>query len=580
MKASIAAVWALQPHPFGGHPGGPAELAESAEFHRLDVARRQRQFHFPVELIADVEEHRIDERLAAVAGRQEAHVLRQAGGVDADANLVLHAEDGRADHDVAAHRAVGGAEQAAVARLDGQTGAGELLDLDADPEQAADEGAQARGRLGLRRHQPGKGQLGQIRHAVEIAIGQRAEADHGADIDEETVGIGAIVLHDRAGIGPGAEEQLQETMIEHVEEAGEGFVPVQGPPIRFFGGRQRERPLRPQQSQELGVNADLPALRRLDARQVGGREIHERILAEQDEVLAQRAAVADPRPIPKGTLEPAHDHEEVEPPGLLDGFIEEGGPARRRMQRRLQEGVVDRDRLRRRGGGRVLAVVEHVHSGYRVPMRVGQRMISPRSTVRMTVWVKWLSPAYSTKKRSRTAPSRNTPLPSNAFSSTVTVISMPRAVALPVSRCTRRTTGALSTLRTPRILRSVGPSAASPNIPSISRTASPPLRSTRPSWLRLSMLMSRQATAPVWATSDRLRCCDTTGSRGLVGPATQITSSVTSSRRRKSAPPSPTGRCSVRCRLEHRARTLSSATEVSSWTPAGSTSERNVSVPV
>src|SRR5215510_1877348 len=559
MKASIAAVWALQPHPFGRHPGGPAEL------------------------IADVEEHRIDERLAAVAGRQEAHVLRQAGGVDADANLVLHAEDGRADHDVAAHRAVAGAEPAALALLDGEPRGGELLDLDADPEQAADEGAQARGRLGLRRHQPGKGQLGQIRHAVEIAIGQRAEADHGADIDEETIGIGAIVLHDRAGIGPGAEEQLQETMIEHVEEAGEGFVPVQGPPIRFFGGRQRERSLRPQQSEELGVNADLPALRRLDARQVGGREIHERILAEQDEVLAQRAAVTDPRPIPKGTLEPAHHHEEVEPPGLLDGFIEEGGPARRRMQRRLQEGVVNRDRRRRRGGGRVLAVVEHLHSGYRVPMRVGQRMISPRSTVRMTVWVKWLSPTYSTKKRSRTAPSRNTPLPSNAFSSTVTVISMPRAVALPVSRCTRRTTGALSTLRTPRIFRSVALSARSPNIPSISRTASPPFpapRSTRPSWLRLSMLMSRQATAPVWATSDRLRCCDTTGSRGLVGPATQITSSVTSSRRRKSAPPSPTGRCSVRCRLEHRARTLSSATEVSSWTPAGSTSERNVSVPV
>src|SRR5262245_8224476 len=135
MKASIAAVWALQPHPFGRHPGGPAELAESAELHRLDVARWQRQFHFPVELIADVEEHRIDERLAAVAGRQEAHVLRQAGGVDADANLVLHAEYGRADHDVAAHRTVAGAEPAALALLDGEPRAGELLDLDADPNR-------------------------------------------------------------------------------------------------------------------------------------------------------------------------------------------------------------------------------------------------------------------------------------------------------------------------------------------------------------------------------------------------------------------------------------------------------------
>src|SRR5215470_17971512 len=128
MKAGIAAVWALQPHPFGCHPGGPAELAESAELDRLDLARRQRQFHFPVELIADVEEHRIDERLAAIAGRQEAHVFRQAAGVDADANLVLHAEDGRSDQRVDAEHAVAGPEPAALALLDGEPRAGELLD--------------------------------------------------------------------------------------------------------------------------------------------------------------------------------------------------------------------------------------------------------------------------------------------------------------------------------------------------------------------------------------------------------------------------------------------------------------------
>ena len=77
--------------------------------------------------------------------------------------------------------------------------------------------------------------------------------------------------------------------------------------------------------------------------------------------------------------------------------------------------------------------------------------------------------------------------------------------------------------------RSVTLSVRSANSDRISRSASalrPAPRSTRPRWLRLSMLMSRQATAPVWAVSLRLRSCATTGSRGGVGPATQTTSSV------------------------------------------------------
>ena len=59
-------------------------------------------------------------------------------------------------------------------------------------------------------------------------------------------------------------------------------------------------------------------------------------------------------------------------------------------------------------------------------------------------------------------------------------------------------------------------------------------------------------------------------SRGGVGPARQVTSSTTLSIRRKSAPPVPVGRCSVRWRFEQSARTLSSATEAASDTVAGS----------
>ena len=42
----------------------------------------------------------------------------------------------------------------------------------------------------------------------------------------------------------------------------------------------------------------------------------------------------------------------------------------------------------------------------------------------------------------------------------------------------------------------------------------------------------------------------------------------------------PTGRCSVRCRLEHSARTLSSAAEACPFNSPGSSSEMNMSVPV
>ena len=72
------------------------------------------------------------------------------------------------------------------------------------------------------------------------------------------------------------------------------------------------------------------------------------------------------------------------------------------------------------------------------------------------------------------------------------------------------------------------------------------------------MLISRHVTRPTLATSLRVRIWDTTGSRGRVGPDTQTSGSDTSSRSWKSAPPWPTGKCSVRWRFEHNARTLSS----------------------
>src|SRR5699024_3171564 len=126
-------------------------------------------------------------------------------------------------------------------------------------------------------------------------------------------------------------------------------------------------------------------------------------------------AVADARPTLRDRLVPVERGEEVVRPGALGHDLP---PAD-------------------------VALV--AHSTCLRPRRGGQRMISLRSGVRMTVCVNWLIPTYSAKNRSSTAPSRKTPEPSNALSSIVTVTSSPRAAATPFSARTRRVTGRLST---------------------------------------------------------------------------------------------------------------------------------------
>ena len=250
--------------------------------------------------------------------------------------------------------------------------------------------------------------------------------------------------------------------------------------------------------------------------------------------------------------------------------------------RRARAGASSRARSKRQGSA--ASSSRKLIASPRKPSRGGQRMISPRSVVRTTVCVKWLIATYSAKKRSSAAPIRNAPEPSNALSSISTVISTPaRRRRRPAACGCGARSACACRLRTPRMRRSVAPSARSANSISVSRSATAPSsapRSTRPRWLRLSMLMSRQATSPVEAVSVLPTIAVIGGSRGRVGPARQRISSVTSSSSRKSAPPSPTGRRSARCRLVHSARTLSSATRCASSGSARSPSDRNISVPV
>jgi len=74
MKPCIVPV-CVDGRPIRRHPACPAELTEPPEPDGLDRAHGNGQFSIPIELLAIVEEYKIDQRLAQVAGWQEAHVL-------------------------------------------------------------------------------------------------------------------------------------------------------------------------------------------------------------------------------------------------------------------------------------------------------------------------------------------------------------------------------------------------------------------------------------------------------------------------------------------------------------------------
>ena len=198
--------------------------------------------------------------------------------------------------------------------------------------------------------------------------------------------------------------------------------------------------------------------------------------------------------------------------------------------------------------------------------------------------MKWLNPEYSAKKRSSTAPSRNTPLPSNAFSSSVIGdLQAARGAAAGALADPPHDRAAVDAAHAADLAfggarRQVGEQRQ--HLPQRAAFLPAP-RSTSPRWLRLSILISRQVTTPMLAISLRLRICDTTGSRGGVGPATQTRSSDVSSSNRKSAP-----LCADRQVLgempvgTQRAHAEFDGRLPAPFSSAGSSSEMNMSVPV
>ena len=198
-------------------------------------------------------------------------------------------------------------------------------------------------------------ELRDVGNGIQVAVGPRSQADDRADIGDEAVLAGTIMLSDRPGIGPRPEEQLEKPAVEQVQEAGECVIAHHQPAQALVRRGQRQRALRAEQAEKLDDDLQ-SALSLRNCGKIGCRKFEIGILTEIDILLAAGGAVTDPRAVGICPLELPQHVIEIEPPGFS------------------------------------LHLVEQFHSELRVPIRGGHRMISPRSVVEMTVWVKWLNP--------------------------------------------------------------------------------------------------------------------------------------------------------------------------------------------
>src|SRR5579871_118809 len=200
--------------PVGCHPGRPAELTEVTEAQRLNRARWNGEFGIPVELGAVVEVDKVRKRFAEITAGQKSDVLSEGPREDPDPELVLHAIDAGAEHGAFTKPGVAAAQASAFRRIEHEARADELVNLRVHLEQPAYRRGKARRGLRLRSQQAGKSELRCVGDTVEVPVGFGANPDCRADIGPEAVLLRAIMLCDRARVGPRTEEQLNEAVIE------------------------------------------------------------------------------------------------------------------------------------------------------------------------------------------------------------------------------------------------------------------------------------------------------------------------------------------------------------------------------
>src|SRR5690349_10734741 len=250
MESGVAPVF-FRFGPVGCHPGGPAELTEVTEAHGLNRPRWNGELGIPIELGADVKVDEVREWFAQISVWQESNVLGEGPRIDSDPELVLHAIDAGTEHDAFTELGVALAESRPFRNVEREPRADELINLRFDFEQPANRGGKTRRGFCLCSQQAGEAELGCVGHTVEMPVRFGADPDGRADIGPKSVLLRAVVLRDRARVGPRTEEQLDKAVIENIEKARKRVVLSEGVVVGLLGSRERQRALRPQQPHVL-----------------------------------------------------------------------------------------------------------------------------------------------------------------------------------------------------------------------------------------------------------------------------------------------------------------------------------------
>jgi hypothetical protein len=98
-----------------------------------------------------------------------------------------------------------------------------------------------------------------VRGGITVSQAFHANAEDRPKIDREAVGARPLEAHGRLGVGPGAVEQAHQTMVKNISEAYEGrIVGVAQPFAGVFGQMDRQRPVGPEQPEEVGTEPRRP----------------------------------------------------------------------------------------------------------------------------------------------------------------------------------------------------------------------------------------------------------------------------------------------------------------------------------
>ena len=276
---------------------------------------RQDQLNVPFELVAG---RKTQERLklakALLTGQQPA-IAPKIHWAKAEAHPMLALTAPPPEHGTLPQtRAVAPLSEAALTvKRDAHPSQNELIEFGVNPEEVLDQGLNDRGRPRAQREIGDVTALDIIGQTIPMALGSEAKTAKGADIEVEAIALLPVGLHGRLGFGKGTVDEAQETMLQKVDEACEaGVVPALQPLFCLQGIVQRQRTVRPEQTEGIEIEAVGLTVARLERLKFGGRELQIGILTETNGVVARTLRMSQPGLVVMGTLEPPKRLEEAE----------------------------------------------------------------------------------------------------------------------------------------------------------------------------------------------------------------------------------------------------------------------------